>query len=85
MASQDFSGEEIYKAMVNSSVGWVPVRTTGDHMILRWDAPEDHDSENRTISIPLHDSIPRGTLGSIAEDAGAESVDMFCEWIESNL
>jgi predicted RNA binding protein YcfA (HicA-like mRNA interferase family) len=83
--SYDYSGREISKAMVNSSVGWVPVRQTGSHMILKWDPPVSHDTEPRTVSIPMHDSIPIGTLDDISEDAGAEELEEFCKWIESNL
>lgn len=85
MASYDFSGEEVYKAMVNSSVGWYHARTAGSHLILKWKPPENHESEPRTVSIPNADSLPQGTLEGIARDAGANDVDEFAEWIESNL
>lgn len=82
----DFSGEEVYKAMVNSTVGWYPIRRVGDHIILKWEPPDDHDdSEPRTVSIPLHESLATGTLNGISKDAGANNFDEFCAWIESNL
>lgn len=84
MASRDFSGEEVYKGMVNSNVSWVHVRTVGDHVILKWEPPDHHDSETRTVSIPLHDSLSVGTLDGIAEDAGANSTREFREWIDDN-
>ncbi|MCU4716879.1 type II toxin-antitoxin system HicA family toxin [Halapricum hydrolyticum] len=86
MVSYDYSGRDVVKAMVNSSVSWVPERQTGSHMILKWEPPDDHrESEPRTVSIPNHNSIPRGTLKGISEDAGADDLDKFCMWIESNL
>jgi len=85
MVSYDFSGEEVAKAMLNSSVGWYPARTVGDHWILKWEPPDTHENtEPRTVSVPLWDSIPRNTLDKIADDAGAESLESFCEWIDSN-
>jgi hypothetical protein len=55
-------------------------------MILKWEPPDNHtESEPRTVSIPNADSLPRGTLDSISKDAGANDLEEFCEWIESNL
>ena len=34
MATRDFSGEDVYKVLVNVG-GFRHVRTTGDHLILR--------------------------------------------------
>lgn len=86
MVSYDYSGREVASAMVNSSVSWVPKGRTGSHIILKWEPPNDHEeSEQRTVSIPNADSLPRGTLDGISKDAGADDLDEFCEWIESNL
>ena len=82
--SYDYSGQNIAKAMLNSSVGWFPKGRTGSHFILKWEPPESHDTEPRTVSVPLNDHIPIGTLRGIAEDAGANDVDAFCLWIEDN-
>ncbi|MUW13211.1 addiction module toxin, HicA family [Halorubrum sp. CBA1125] len=83
MTRRDFSGEEIYRVLVN--VGGVQhVRTTGDHLILRWEPPADHDSAPRVVSVPLHDSVSIGTLRAIADSAGAADFDAFCEWIAEN-
>jgi len=72
--------------MVNSSVSWVPSGRTGSHMILKWVPPDDHEeAEQRTVSIPNADSLPHGTLDGISQDAGADDLEEFCEWIESNL
>jgi predicted RNA binding protein YcfA (HicA-like mRNA interferase family) len=85
MGGSGFSGEEVAKAMLNSSVGWYPKSRTGSHIILEWEPPEHHeDSERRTVSIPLNDPLPEGTLRSIADDAEANSYDEFVDWIDRN-
>jgi len=83
MATRDFSGEEIYRVLVNAG-GFRHVRTTGDHLILRWDPPDDHATEPRVVTVPLHDSVSIGTLRDIADSAGAEDFDAFCAWVERN-
>lgn len=83
MVTRDFSGKEIYRVLVNEG-GFEHVRTTGDHVILRWDPPADHDTEPRIVTVPLHDSIGIGTLHDIADDAGAEDFERFCRWIDRN-
>lgn len=57
---------------------------SGDHTILHWEPPEDHDSDARTVPVPLHDEVDTGTLRSIAEQAGARDVEVFCAWIKHN-
>jgi len=83
MPMRDFSGEDIYKVLVNVG-GFEHVRTTGDHLILRWTPPDGHETEPRTVTVPLHDSVSIGTLHDIADGAGAEDFDAFCAWIERN-
>lgn len=83
MGTRDFSGEDVYKVLVNVG-GFRHVRTTGDHVILRWDPPASHDSDTRIVSVPLHDTVSIGTLRDIADDAGAENFDRFCMWIDRN-
>lgn len=74
----------MYKVLVNAG-GFRHVRTTGDHLILRWDPPEDHETvEVRTVTVPAHDSISIGTLRQVAEDAGANDFEAFCAWIDRN-
>ncbi len=69
--------------MVNSGIySWI--RTNGDHAILRWEPPESHDTDARTVPVPLHDELDTGTLRSIAEEAGARGFEEFCDWIERN-
>ncbi|AWB26831.1 type II toxin-antitoxin system HicA family toxin [Halococcoides cellulosivorans] len=83
MTRGPFSGVEVVTEMVNSGIfEWD--RTTGDHAILRWEPPADHDSDARTVPVPLHDELDRGTLRSIADQAGAREFDAFCEWIDRN-
>jgi predicted RNA binding protein YcfA (HicA-like mRNA interferase family) len=83
MVTRDFSGEDIYNVLVNVG-GFRHVRTTGDHLILRWDPPESHDTDPRIVSVPLHDSVSIGTLRDIADDAGANDFEAFCCWIDRN-
>jgi len=83
MARGTFSGLDVVKVMVNSGIyEWV--RTNGDHAILRWNPPEDHESDARTVPIPLHDELDTGTLRSIGEQAGMKDFDAFRDWIERN-
>ena len=84
MVTRDFSGEDVYKVLVNVG-GFRHVRTTGDHLILRLNPPESHENtETRVVSVPAHDSLGIGTLHGIADYAGAEDFDAFCEWIDEH-
>jgi predicted RNA binding protein YcfA (HicA-like mRNA interferase family) len=84
MVTRDFSGEDVYKVLVN--VGrFRHVRTAGDHLILRWEPPAGHEqTDARVVTVPAHDSISIGTLHDIADDAGAEDFEAFCEWIDEH-
>lgn len=83
MARGTFSGYDVVKVMVNSGIyEWI--RTNGDHAILRWDPPDNHDSDARTVPVPLHDELDTGTLRSIGEQAGMNDFDEFRDWIERN-
>lgn len=83
MSRGPFSGRDVVKVMVNSGIfRWD--RTNGDHAILRWDPPKDHDADARTVPVPLHEELDTGTLRSIAEQAGAKEFDEFCSWIDRN-
>ncbi|WP_235853510.1 type II toxin-antitoxin system HicA family toxin [Halosimplex salinum] len=58
--------------MVDSGIyEWV--RTNGDHAILRWEPPADHDSDARTVPVPLHDEIGTGTLERVIESLPREA------------
>ena len=83
MPPRDFSGEDVYKVLVNAG-NFKHVRTTGDHAILRWDPPEHHDTDPRIVTVPLHDRLRTGTLRQIAEEAGADDFGAFCRWIDRN-
>jgi predicted RNA binding protein YcfA (HicA-like mRNA interferase family) len=77
MGRGPFSGSEIVQMMVNSGIyEWD--RPNGDHAILRWEPPENHDSDARTVPAPLHNEVATGMLRSIAEQAGAKDFDEFC-------
>ena len=76
--------EAVHKVLVNIG-GFRHVRTTGDHLILRWGPPEHHEhTDTRVMTVPVHDSISIGTLHDIADDAGAENFEAFCEWIDEH-
>jgi predicted RNA binding protein YcfA (HicA-like mRNA interferase family) len=84
MSRAPFSGMAVVTVMVNSGIyEWI--RSNGDHAILRWEPPEDHDSDARTVPVPLHDELRTGTLQDIAEQAGARDFEAFCDWIDRNL
>ncbi|WP_254280755.1 type II toxin-antitoxin system HicA family toxin [Haloarcula marina] len=83
MVSRDFSGDDVIKVLGNVG-GFEWQRTTGDHVIMKWFPPKEHDTEPRTVSVPRHDRIDTGTLRNIADQAGAENFDAFCEWIDRN-
>ena len=84
MVTRDFSGEDVYKVLVNVG-SFRHVRMTGDHLILRWEPPAGHEqTDARVVSVPAHDSISIGTLHDIANDAGADDFEAFCEWIDEH-
>lgn len=84
MVTRDFSDEDVYKVLVNTG-NFRHVRTTGDHLILRWNPPESHeDSSPRVVTVPAHESVSIGTLHDIAVDAGANDFEAFCEWIAAH-
>lgn len=83
MSRGPFSGSEVVAVMVDSGIyEWD--RTNGDHAILRWEPPADHDADARTVPVPLHDELSTGTLQDIAEQAGAIDFQEFCAWIDRN-
>jgi len=84
MVTRDFSREDVYKVLVNVD-GFRHVKTTGDHLILRWGPSESHEeTDPRIVTVPAHDSISIGTLRDIATDAGAEDFEAFCAWIDDH-
>lgn len=83
MVTRDFSGKDVVKVLGNKG-GFELQRMNGDHAIMKWTAPTDHDTDNRTVSVPQHDRIATGTLRSIMEQAGGEDFEAFCRWIDRN-
>jgi predicted RNA binding protein YcfA (HicA-like mRNA interferase family) len=82
MARRVFSGYEVAKVLVNGgNFEWR--RTAGDHAQLYYEHPTN-DDDRRHVTVPLHDELRRGTLQNIAESAGANDFDAFCEWIDRN-
>jgi predicted RNA binding protein YcfA (HicA-like mRNA interferase family) len=58
------SGQECAAAL--AKIGFVLVRQRGSHMALRRDTPPPA----RTVIVPDHDELDRGTLRSIIRQAG---------------
>ena len=54
------SWRDVVKAL--SKVGFQPVRQRGSHIVL--------ESGDRSLTVPRHDEIRRGTLLRIIEEAG---------------
>jgi len=82
MGRRTFSGMEVVKVLVNTGrFKWR--RTTGDHAQLYYEHPTN-EADRRQVTVPLHDELRPGTLRDIAESAGANDFDAFCEWIDRN-
>ena len=45
---------------------------------------DPNTGEKRVVTVPLHDELAPGTLDSIAEQAGANDVQAFREWLDEN-
>ena len=65
---RDVNGAEAVRAL--KRLGFVQVRQTGSHLILRKD--------NRTIVVPQHKPLKPGTLKGVVEQAGL-TVEEFVE------
>jgi predicted RNA binding protein YcfA (HicA-like mRNA interferase family) len=77
MGRRTFSGVEVVKVLVNvGDFEWR--RTTGDHAQLYYEHPTN-EADRRQVTVPLHDELRTGTLRRIADDAGAEDFDEFCD------
>ena len=46
--------------------------------------PDDHDTEARTVPVPLHDELSEGTLKQIGKQAGMKDFQRFKAWIDRN-
>lgn len=62
------SGARVTRALEQS--GFRHVSTRGDHAKLR------RDSDSRTVIVPLHKELKRGTLNSILSQAGMDSEEL---------
>jgi len=82
MGRRTFSGMEIVKVLVNTG-GFEWRRTAGDHAQLYYEHPTN-DDDRRQVTVPLHDELKPGTLRDIADGAGANDFDAFCDWIDRN-
>ncbi len=82
MGRRTFSGIEVVKVLVNVG-GFEWRRTVGDHAQLYYEHPTNED-DRRQVTVPLHDELKTGTLRDIADRAGANDFDAFCDWIDYN-
>ena len=80
MGRLTFSGREVVKVLVNAG-GFEWRRTTGDHAQLYYEHPTNEDDQ-RQVTVPLHDELRTGTLRGIADSAGANDFDSFCDWLD---
>lgn len=82
MGRRTFPGMEVVEVLVNvGDFEWR--RTVGDHAQLYYEHPTNED-DRRQVTVPLHDELNIGTLRDIADGAGANDFDEFCDWIDRN-
>lgn len=74
---------EVVEVLVNVG-GFECRRMTGDHAQLYYAHPTNEE-DRRRVTIPLHDELRTGTLREIAESAGSQEFDAFCDWIDRNV
>jgi len=79
MGAADFSGRDVVTALTKNR--FHVVDRTGSHVKLRYVSPVN-DDDVRVVSVPMHDRIDIGTLQSIADQAGANDFQAFCDWID---
>jgi predicted RNA binding protein YcfA (HicA-like mRNA interferase family) len=82
MSRRTFSGREVVTVLINVG-GFEWRRTVGDHAQLYYTHPTN-DDDRRQVTVPLHDELRVGTLHDIADSAGAQEFEAFCEWIDEN-
>jgi predicted RNA binding protein YcfA (HicA-like mRNA interferase family) len=46
---------------------------------------DPNTGEKRVVTVPLHEELALGTVDSIAEQAGANDVQAFRDWIDESL
>lgn len=62
-----FSGREVCSIL--GQAGFVHVRTRGSHAVMQH---VDADGSTRTVPVPLHASVKKGTLKSIIRQSGLD-------------
>ena len=65
------SGNEVVKVL--SKIGFRHIRTRGSHAILK----KQTDLGSKTIPVPLHRELAKGTLKSIMNQAGLTLQDLL--------
>lgn len=83
MPERPYSGEDVRRVLVNHGPFYVD-RIRGDHYILRWDPPADHDADARTVPVPDHDELRTATLRAIGDQAGMKDFQEFLDWLDRN-
>lgn len=63
-----FSGKEICSIL--AKCGFVHVRSKGSHAILQH---TDEEGRTRSVPVPLHSEIKKGTLRSIIRQSGLDA------------
>lgn len=80
MSTRTYSGR--FVANVLADHGFEPKNRSGSHLSLQYEHP-DNDDDVRNVTVPVeHDELRRGTLRSIAKQAGAKDFDSFCAWLD---
>ena len=62
-----FSGRDVCSIL--SEAGFAHVRTRGSHAVMQ---AVDGEGNSRTVPVPLHDTVKKGTLKSIIRQSGLD-------------
>lgn len=82
MSRRTFSGREVAKVLTRW--GFKPVGGQGSHRVFRYEHPQTE--EVRIVTVPItHDPVKQGTLQEIADEAGANNFNAFCEELDEWL
>lgn len=82
MSHRNYSGREVAKVLLQW--GFEPVGGRGSHRVFRYENPDT--DEVRTVVVPItQGSIKIGTLREIADQAGANNFNAFCEELDKRL
>lgn len=80
MPPRQFSSRDIIKVLDKANWNYTSQNTGGSHVKL---TKTDHNGKRYVVTVPLgYDPIAPRTLRSIANQAGANDFDEFCEWID---